>query len=105
MADSILGDSDCNPEDGSVFQYFANEAFPSGYYFDGDGDGWGDSNPPLGPAIVNYDIGSDCEDDKDWVYPGAPEECNGIAEDCTDPNYGGSPILESDDDGDGFVSV
>ena len=36
-------------------------------------------------------------------YPGAPEECNGIAEDCTDPNYGDSPDLEFDDDGDGFV--
>ena len=48
-------------------------------------------------------LGRTVEDDKNWVYPAAPEECNGIAEDCTDPNYGGTPILESDDDGDGFV--
>ena len=54
-------------------------------------------------ASTDYAVGGDCEDDKDWVYPGADEICNGIAEDCEDPNYGGSPALETDNDGDGFV--
>ena len=100
----IVGDGDCNPADGSVFPgHLSNESDPNDCYFDVDGDGWGDSNPPPKPSVVNYDVGQDCEDDKNWVYPAAPEECNGIAEDCTDPNYGGSPFLESDDDGDGFV--
>ena len=53
--------------------------------------------------MVNYDAGSDCEDDNGLAHPGATEVCNGIAEDCEDPNYGGSPDFEVDNDGDGFV--
>ena len=60
-AEVIVGDSDCNPEDGSVFPgHLSNESDPNGCYSDVDGDGWGDSNPPPKPSVVNYDVGQDC---------------------------------------------
>ena len=46
---------------------------------------------------------TDCNDLDSAVYPGADELCNGIAENCDDPNYPLAPDLERDDDFDGFV--
>ena len=49
--------------------------------------------------------GEDCDDENDAAYPGAPEICNGLFENCADPDYDlqESPALETDDDGDFFV--
>jgi hypothetical protein len=52
---------------------------------DSDGDGWADS--------------SDCEPHDPAVYPGAPEACNGLDDDCD----GVLPPDEIDGDGDGFM--
>jgi hypothetical protein len=73
------------------------ELFDDGivYYVDADGDGYGgtqtvtscEPTPPAG-AVDNAD---DCGDDDDARFPGAPERCNGLDDDCD-----GS--IENDDD-------
>lgn len=57
----------------------------STYYADSDGDGYG--NPGRPNAACKLPTGyvsdnTDCDDTRASVYPGAPEVCNGIDEDC-----------------------
>src|SRR5206468_12021921 len=50
----------------------------------------------------------DCDDAHAWVYPGAVEYCDGLWDNCLDPNW--KPVVtpddippnEHDDDGDGY---
>jgi hypothetical protein len=58
---------------------------------DGDGYGQGDCLAP------------DCDDGDEHVYPGAPQVCDGVNNDCDDPDWpdlGGTN--EADDDGDSY---
>ena len=55
------------------------------WYADVDGDGYGD----VGTAIQTCTelsghvlISGDCDDENGTVYPGAPEECDGIDNNC-----------------------
>ncbi len=91
---------------------------PSGYdiggpatrtwYRDADGDGHGVPQPrtqsctdvaPAGFAAV-YD---DCDDAHAAVYPGAPEVCDGLRNDCRAAGWPALGGLESDDDHDGYA--
>ena len=57
--------------------------------------------------IMNEGVGGDgdCDPTDGSIYPHAPEECDGVFQDCSDLEIGieMSPAPERDDDGDGFV--
>ncbi len=63
---------------------------PDDYDFDGDG------------VSVN---GGDCNDDNDTIYPGAPEICDGLDNDCTEATGIDVGSECYDDDGDGYCEV
>src|SRR4051794_11685411 len=55
------------------------------WYVDGDADGFGAGAPAVSgcPAPDGYvALGTDCDDAAPRVYPGAPEICDGVADDC-----------------------
>ncbi len=80
------------------------------YYWDGDGDGWGDANKHkcLCGTAGEYKAGTpgDCNDGDKTVHPVATETCNGQDDDCdgvTDnPGAEGCVPYYKDGDGDGF---
>ncbi len=59
---------------------------PSPWYFDGDGDGHGDPGDRQDACEAPGDgwlsTGYDCDDDDAATYPGAPEVCDGVDNDC-----------------------
>lgn len=59
---------------------------PTTWYMDADGDGYGDpANPVMActkPAHMVAD-NTDCDDTNPAVYPGAPELCDGLQDDCS----------------------
>jgi hypothetical protein len=65
---------------------------PSGVDEDGDG------------ACTESDdeAAIDCDDANPDVYPGAPQRCDGVANDCASPDWPTPPAAESDADADGF---
>ncbi len=46
----------------------------------------------------------DCNDDNAAVHPGAPQLCNGINDNCTDPAWPAVQANEADADGDGYAT-
>jgi len=72
---------------------------------DFDGDGYVECTVDVDPLQwenSNQSIlgGDDCEDDNIFAYPDAPEQCNGVYEDCLNPDYGSVPHYEMDLDND-----
>jgi hypothetical protein len=88
-------DNDCNGaiDDGAPPDF--------SWYTDADGDGFGDPSTLqeacTGPEGAVLD-GTDCDDDEVTIYPGAPEACDGVDQDCD-----GLITGETDEDGDGWA--
>ena len=49
------------------------------------------------------DCEGDCDDGQITVYPGAPQICDGINNDCDDPAWPALPAAEHDDDADAYL--
>jgi hypothetical protein len=64
---------------------------------DADGDGFGSPGSPSCSGGSRMD----CEAASAAVYPGAPQICDGVNNDCSDPAWPAIPADESDGDGDG----
>jgi len=53
--------------------------------------------------IVNPDgQATDCDDTNDQIYPGAPQVCDGLNNDCGDPEWPTVPANEADSDNDNW---
>jgi alpha-tubulin suppressor-like RCC1 family protein len=95
-------DTDCDgpiDEDAALFAV----------YRDADGDGHGDAARPVPgsscAAPAGYSaLADDCDDRVAAVYPGAPDRCDRLHNDCALPNVG-TPDLTEDADGDGHSPV
>jgi len=82
------------------------------YYYDGDGDGYGNSAISVAACAdpKNYVANStDCDDTKTTVKPGATEICNGVDDDCDgviDENLATSTFyFDYDQDGYGVTAT
>ncbi len=97
-------DNDCNDfvDDGLPFET---------WYADADADGYGDRRDKLSaceePLTGYADVGGDCDDASSDVFPGHPELCDGVDNDCgggPDDGLAFEPWYE-DADGDGYGSA
>ncbi len=96
-------DDDC---DGTIDD--PDELTYTTYYYDADGDGYGDASSPVsscGEVSGVVAIGSDCNDADPLIAPGAAEYCNGIDDDCDGTIDDPAEVYHYwyvDDDGDGY---
>ena len=68
-------------------------------YLDRDGDGFGAGTPITACAAEGYvPEAGDCDDRNALIYPGAPERCDGLNNDCVGGRWSG---LMEDQDSDG----
>ena len=91
-----LGD-DCDDTDAGIYPGLS-------WYRDGDNDGFGSGEATLSCAQPENHVrnNTDCNDSRDFVYPGAGELCDGIVNNCSNL-ASGVPTNEIDNDGDGYV--
>ncbi len=113
---SIMGGGDCDDTNPNVFPGAAqlcdglsndcsDPAWPQipADELDGDGDGYVACAGWQGndPGILG---GGDCDDTNPNIFPGAPQICDGLNNDCSDPAWPQVPADELDGDGDGYVT-
>ena len=92
-------DNDCNAG--------IDEGVQTVFYVDGDGDGFGVPSGTTEACVLpqgHSRVSSDCDDGDAGRFPGAPERCNGIDDDCDDDvdEEVVERLLWQDGDGDGF---
>ena len=101
---------DCN-YDGELYELENGKSIPRTEW-DGDADGFVVCTLDVEQenwliSSMNVVGGADCDDERDYVYPSAPEICNGQHDDCEEQvlTNGEIPSNEQDNDGDGMLSV
>ncbi|MEN9796743.1 MAG: hypothetical protein RL653_439 [Pseudomonadota bacterium] len=76
------------------------------WYVDADGDGHGTGQPvsSCSPITGRVSTAGDCDDTRATVHPGAPEQCNGVDDDCNGTVDNDVQYVDyfPDLDGDGF---
>jgi hypothetical protein len=98
----VANSTDCNDNDSTATVAMM-------FYQDYDGDGFGNSGAPMmncGQPAGYVSDSTDCDDSNLTVYPGAPEICDELDNDCDGNTDEGLPsyTLYEDMDGDGFGS-
>jgi hypothetical protein len=121
--DGSPDDEDCDPNDATVYpgasevcdgidnncDGVADEGVMETFYADSDEDGFGDVSSSeeaceRPDGYVPADAGEDCDDTDASIYPGAPELCDEIDNDCNgvvDDGLVGTTYY-ADNDGDGW---
>jgi hypothetical protein len=101
-ANYVLNSNDCDDNDNQI-------TVGAVYFVDADNDGFG-AGPALlfcaDPGVGYAENADDCDDNEPTVYPGAPEICDGLDNDC-DGSADNGLTFENwyiDNDGDGFGS-
>ncbi len=118
--DGVIAADDCDDLDETVYpgavevcdgvdnncDGVADEGVESEWWYDLDGDGYGGSSASLQAcdAPDGYvELGNDCDDNDPAVNPGAPEDCNGLDDNCDgQADDGATSIWYTDADGDGY---
>ena len=117
-------DMDCDDEDDSIHPYAVEECdevdndcdgqideeVKTTFYFDGDGDGYGNTLVSLQACEAPPDYvesWGDCNDNNDQMYPTASEVCDDLDNDCNDLVDDGLTQITSyrDADGDEFGAL
>ncbi len=118
--DGFPAGEDCNDQDPAVYpgalevcdgldndcDLDTDEDVLGTFFFDGDGDGYGDPaapaaacDPPPGHVVES----ADCDDTDPGIHPGAEEACDGVDNDCDGVTYEDvQATFYQDGDGDGF---
>ncbi len=89
-------DNDCDSE--------VDEEAPT-WFFDGDGDGWGDDDDSLQQCETPREhvlVGGDCDDEDPEIHPEVSDGCDEIDQDCDGRVDEDAPIRFEDLDGDGY---
>ena len=98
---NIAVDNDC---DGVTSAAEASDS--TSYYVDGDGDGYGAGSATSACAAIVGSVtnNTDCNDGRATAYPGAPELCNGLDDNCNGLIDDSVTTFRfyRDDDGDSF---
>ncbi len=98
----VINASDCDDTDAAI-------GAATTFYADADGDGYGDETETFtGCTAPNGFVAraGDCDDANNTVYPGAPELCDGLDNDCNGQADDNVPTTTfyADADGDGWVT-